>query len=114
GARVQVERISLLLSIASALPGKHCPLVSGGSGGGARFAKTPVAVCQKGTGDLGYAVVEEREDEQLVPKDVALIRLSGPTASRYANIEADRVERNSLQQVKHVQVKQHRDVQLKF
>ena len=43
---------------------------------------------------------------------MALVRLPGPAARRHADVESDGVGRYGLQQVKHVQPKQHRDVQL--
>ena len=46
-ARVQVECLSLFLTIASALPGEHRPLVSGRSGGGACLAQASITVHQK-------------------------------------------------------------------
>src|ERR1700687_2087394 len=80
-ARVQVERLSLLLTIASALPGEHRSLVSGCHGGGARLAQPPVAVHQKRSGDFGHAIIEKREDEQFIPEYVSLIGLPGPSPS---------------------------------
>ncbi len=77
-ARVQVERLRFLLTVAAALPGKHRPLVSGSRGGRARLAQAPVAVHQQRSGDFGHAIVEEREDEQFIPEDMTLIGFSGP------------------------------------
>jgi hypothetical protein len=61
--RIEVERIRLLLSVASALPGKHCAIVSGNSSGNAGFTETSVAIRQQGPSDLGYTKVEEWKDK---------------------------------------------------
>ena len=42
---------------------------------------------------------------------MTLIGLAGPAARGNAEIKADRVDGNGLQKMKHVQSKQHRDIQ---
>ena len=48
--------------------------------------------------------VEEREDEQLVPEDVAPVGLPVPAARRHADVQVLGVGRDGLQQVEDVQV----------
>ena len=107
---VQVELLRLLLSIAAALPGKHGPLDPRASGRGTRLAEAPVAIQQKGPGDFGRSIIEKREDKQLIPENMALVVLPGPAARRHADVESDGLGRHRLQQVKHVQPQEHRDV----
>jgi hypothetical protein len=104
--------LGFLLSVAATLPGEHRPLVSGAAGGSARFAQATVAVHQQRPGDFRHAKVEERKDEQFIPEYVALIGFAGPGPCGHADIESDGFGRDGLQQVKHVQAKQHRDVHL--
>src|SRR5690606_12446320 len=77
-----------------------------------RLVQPPVAVHEQRACDLGRPEGQEREDEELVPEDVSLVRLAGPAAGRHADVETDRVQGNGLQQVQYVQPKQHRDIQV--
>ncbi len=52
----------------------------------------------------GHVQSEEREDEELVPEDVAPVGLAVPAAGGDADVEVDGVFRRGLQQVEHVQV----------
>ena len=63
-----------------------------------------MAVVQQRAGQDGPLEVEEREDEQLVPEDVAPIGLPVPAACRDADVQVEGVGRDGLQQVEDVQV----------
>ena len=107
--RIEVEHIRLLLFVAATLPGKHCDLLQGRRGGSARFTETPLAIRQKGTGDLGYSEIEGREDKQFIPKyDPDTLSRSDHAAVRL--IEADGLNCNGLQQVKYIYAEQHRNI----
>ncbi len=113
GMRVQIELLGFLLPVASALPGKHGSPKSRPGGRGPGFVQASVAIHQQRPGDFGHAKIEKGENEQLIPEDMALIVFPGPAAGGHADIETDGVRRHCLQQMQHVQAKQHRDIQLK-
>jgi hypothetical protein len=62
-----------------------------------------VPVLQQGPGQHREAVVQQGEDEQLVPEDVAPVGLSVQPPGGDAHVEVDRVVRDGLDQVKDVQ-----------
>jgi hypothetical protein len=106
---VQVNFLAFLAAIAAALPREHGAAVAGRFGGAPRFRQPPVAIAQKRPGERRQAQVEEREDEQLVPQDMAAVRLAVPAARRHADVEIDRVAGDGLQQMEDVQTKDRHD-----
>ena len=103
-ARVEVQPLGLLAAVAAALPRVHRPLVAGRPGRLAGLGQPPVAVAEQRPGQLGEAQVQEREDEQLVPEDVAPVGLAVQAPGRHAGVEVDGVRGHGLEQVEHVQV----------
>jgi hypothetical protein len=63
-----------------------------------------VAVVEQRVGQDGPLEVQEWEDEQLVPEDVAPVGLAVPAAGGNADVQVDGVGRDGLQQVEDVQV----------
>src|SRR5215472_8254729 len=78
--RVEVHDVGLFAPVAAALPWVHRAAEAGLPGGPARLIEAPVAVKQQGTGEDRHVQVQQREDEQFVPEDVAAIPLSMPAA----------------------------------
>ena len=106
---VEVHGLGFLAPVGAALPGEHRALVAGLGGRRLRLVEAPVAVAQQRVGQLRDVVVEQREDEQLVPEDVAAIGLAVPAAGRDADVEIDRVARGRLQQMEDVHPQDHLD-----
>ena len=102
--RVEVELLGLLLAVGAALPGEHRPVVAGRPRRRPGHAEARVPVVQQGAGQDRPLEVEEREDEHLVPEDVAPVGLPVPAARRDTGVEVDGVGRHGLQQVEDVQV----------
>src|SRR5262249_16239876 len=98
--RIEVAFLRHLFPIAPALPREHRARKSCVSRCRARFAQTAVTIHEQCPGNLRYPIVEEREDEQLVPENVALITLARPSPCGHTDIEPERVDRNGLQEVK--------------
>ena len=83
-AGVQVSALRLLPSVAAALPGEHRTVVARLLRGPPRLSQPPVAVAKQRAGESRQPQVEEREDEELVPEDVAAVGLSVQAAGRHA------------------------------
>src|ERR1700745_2826976 len=109
--RIEIQLLCLLLPIASALPRKHGALETCSFGSCARFAQASITIDQKRSGNLGYAIIESRENEQFIPENVALVSFPSPSACRDTNVEFNGVYRYGLQQVEHVQTKHHLNVE---
>ena len=110
-ARIQVQVLGFLLAIAATLPGKHRAVEPRAARRLARRAEAPIAIQQQRPGDFRHPIVQKGKDKQLIPEDMALVGLPGPAARRHADIQANGVGRDRLQQVHHVQPQQHRDIQ---
>ena len=103
-ARVEMQLLALLAAVGAALPGEHRPCVARLAGGPARLRQAPEAITEQRAGQLRQVEGQEREDEQLVPEDVAAIGLPVQASGRHADIEVDRVVGDRLQQVEDVEV----------
>src|SRR5208337_390528 len=106
-SRVEMHDLTFLAAIAAALPRKHRAAIAGGARGAARFFQAAVAIEQQRARDFRDVEIEQREDEQLVPKDMPAISLAMPAACRHAGIESDGMRRGGLEQMKDVQVQDH-------
>ena len=104
GFGVEVELLGLLLAVGAALPGEHRPSEPRRPGRRAGRAKAGETVVQQRGGQDRPLEVEEREDEHLVPEDVAPVGLPVPAAGRNADIQMDAMGGDGLQQVEDVQV----------
>src|SRR5207344_3322324 len=69
-------------------------------------AQSTVSVFQERPSEDRQPVVEQREDEQLIPEDVSPVRLAVQAASRNPDIEVDGVRGQTLEQMEHVQPQQ--------
>lgn len=98
-----MQGLALLPAVAAALPGEERSPVAGLAGRPAGFGEAPVAVLEEGSGQVGEVQVEEREDEQLVPEDVAPVSLAVKASSGNPDVEVDRVLGDRLEQVEHVE-----------
>ncbi len=100
--RVQVDDLALLAPAAPALPRIERapePLLPRDA---PRLGQPPVTVHQQRPGDIGHAQLEEWEDVELVPEDMAPVGLAVQPARRDADVQFHRVGRDRLQQVKDV------------
>ena len=70
-ARIEVQQLAFLTPVAAGLPREHRTGVAGRRGGVPSLRQSSVSVSQQGTGDHRQPQIEHREDEQLVPEDVA-------------------------------------------
>ena len=86
-ARIQVQPLTFLAPVAAGLPGEHRARVAGRARGVAGLRQAPVAVAQQRPGDHREPEVEDGEDEQFVPEDVAPVCLAVQSASRHPDIE---------------------------
>src|SRR5690606_18772699 len=103
---VQVDRRRLVAAVATALPGIHRAAQTLRAGGGACRRQPPPPVEQQRSCDLGKPQRIEREDEQLVPEDVAPVCLAVQPAGGNSDVEIGGVLRQGLQQVEYVQIQQ--------
>src|SRR6478735_6397979 len=98
-----MEFLSLLPAVVGTLPGEHGPgpprLLRRPAGRG----QPPVAVVQQPPGHLREMQTQESQDEQLVPEDVAPVRLTVHSSRRYTDVELGGVRRQRLQHMKEVQ-----------
>ena len=86
-ARIEVQPLTFLAAVAAGLPGKHRARMAGRAGGVPGLGQAPIAIAQQGPGDHRQPQVEYREDEQLIPEDVAAIRLTVQSAGRHPGVE---------------------------
>lgn len=98
-----MEGLGLLAAVASALPRIHGAGPAGRGRRPARLAQTPVAVGQQGPGDLREMQVQEGQDEQFVPEDMATVGLAVQSAGRHTHIEIGGVRREGLQHMEEMQ-----------
>ena len=103
-ARVEQRRGSFFTPITSALPREPCAGKTGCPCRGAGSVEAPPAVDEQSPAQRGQSEVEQREHEQVVPEDVASVRLTVQTAGRDAGIQVCRVGRQGLHQVEDVQI----------
>src|ERR687890_135480 len=103
---IEMHDLSLLLSVAAALPGVHGSPVAGFFGCCAGLIQPSVAIHEQLACDLGQPEVEERVDVELVPKDVPAVSLAVKAAGRNPGVEVGRVRRADLQDVGNVQADQ--------
>src|ERR1019366_9434694 len=95
--------LALLAAVTARLPGVHGALITRVAGRPASLGQPAVAIAQQGLGELREPEVEDREDEQLVPEDVAPVCLAVQAAGRNSRVEVDAVLGDRLQQMKQVQ-----------
>lgn len=109
---VEVDLLGLLPPVGGALPRVHRAAVPGVGGRAARRGQAPPPVHQQRAGDLREPHGQEREDEQLVPEDVAPVRLAVQAAGGDPDVQVHAVLRHRLQQVEDVEVEDplHLDV----
>ena len=86
-ARIEMQPLAFLASVAAGLPGKHRARMARRAGRVTCLVQSPVAVSQQRPGDLREPQVEHGEDEELVPEDVAAIRLTVQSAGRHPGVE---------------------------
>src|SRR5271166_2913683 len=98
-----MELLAFLASVAARLPWEHRAGVAGRFGGAARLRQASVAVQQQRPGDGGQPQVQYREDEQVVPEDVAAVRLTVQPAGRCPAVEIRTVVGHRLQQMQQMQ-----------
>src|SRR6185437_9757117 len=103
GAGIEKRDIGLFPPVAAALPREHRASISGRTSRPARLWQTAIAVEKDRASQDRRAEAEERKDEELVPKDVATVSFTVPAARRNTGVELHRMQRDGLQQVKHVE-----------
>jgi len=106
GPGIQVEPLRLLPTVASALPREQRSSVALFACRPPRLGQSTVPVLQERAGEDREPVVEQREDEQLIPKHVSPVRLAVQTAGRNPHVEVDGVRGQGLEQMEHVQPQQ--------
>src|SRR3954454_18680612 len=99
-----MQLLGFLPAVGAALPREHRTREALGPRSCPGHAEPGVPVLQQRGSQRWTLKVEVREDEQLIPEDVAPIGLAMPASGRYADIEVGGVRGNGLQQVEDVQV----------
>src|ERR1700730_7371147 len=108
-ARVHMDDLRLLGAITSALPGIHGATVAGLHGRRPRLTQAAIAVHEQLARDPGQPEVEKRIDVELVPEDVAAIRLTVQSAGWDAGIQPHCVLGRRLEDVRDVEAKEELD-----
>src|SRR5215212_5831529 len=99
-----MQLLGFFPAVGAALPREHRTREAFGPRGCPGHAEAGVPVLQQRSSQRRTLEVEVREDEELIPEDVATVGLPVPTSSRYADIQVGGMRGNGLQQVEDVQV----------
>jgi hypothetical protein len=84
---VEMDHLALFPPIAAALPGKHGAFVDSLLRGPPRFREAPIATKYARPCEFGQPQIQRRENEPLVPEDVAALRLPVQSARWDAGLE---------------------------
>ena len=99
-----MSALSLLPSVAAALPGEHRTVVACLLRRPPRLSQPPVAVAEQRAGEPEQPKTQKRDYEELVPEDVAAVRLSVQAPGRHARVDRGSVTREGLQKMEDVKV----------
>ena len=82
-----MDHLALFPPMAVALPGIHGTFVASLLRGPPRFREAPIAIKQERPREFGQPQIQRRENAQLVPEDVAAVRLPVQSARWDAGLE---------------------------
>ena len=96
--------LGFLAAVGPALPREHRAPAADVARRLAGLRQPPPPVEQQRPRQFGHPQVQVREDEHVVPEDVAAVGLTVQATRRDADVEVDAVRGQRLQQVEQVQV----------
>ncbi len=98
-----MQLLAFLPAVTAGLPRVHRTPVSGCGRGTTGLGQAAVPVLQQRPRQGGLAQIQHREDEQLVPEDMAAVCLAVQSARRHSHVEVGGVAGNGLQQVQQME-----------